>query len=137
MTHAENYGGDDYVGRPWLYADTADDALRRLCRVIDLPAEGWERPEHAYRVIGHLISAVQRVPEVLTCTDYLIAQESEGAITVPGADDPKAELLALYDEIRTAQAAAREATAALGRVHARLGRLKYGVSENPLAPAEG
>lgn len=124
-TTSETYGGDDYIGRPWLYADTADDALRRMCRAIDLPAEGWERPEHAYQVIGHLTSAVQRVPEALTCTDYLIAQEAEGAITVPGAEDPKAEIRALHAEIVSAQDAARETVAALGRVQARLGRLKY------------
>lgn len=120
------YGGDGYVGRPWLYADTAADALRRLSQETDVSnMEGWEYPDDGYRVIGHLTTAVQRVPEVLASTEYLIAGAPHGAITAPGADDSRAEVTALYEEIFAAQAAAKETIAALGRVHARLGKLKY------------
>ncbi|MEV8394814.1 MULTISPECIES: hypothetical protein [unclassified Streptomyces] len=126
------YGGVLMDTRPWLYADTAAEALRRLSHAIDVgDMEGWEYPEDGYRVVGHLITAVQRLPEVLASTDCLIANAPHGAITVPGADDPEAVMLALYADIVTAQKAAREAVAALGKVHAHLGRLKYSTPESP------
>ncbi|EST22786.1 hypothetical protein [Streptomyces niveus] len=120
------YGGWQMDFRPWLYADVAADALRRLRHAIDdNDVEGWEYPDDGYKVIGHLITALQWVPEVLTSTDILISGAPQDAISVPGADDPAAELRALYADIVTAQEAAREAVAALGAVHARLGRLKF------------
>ncbi|MGW6739705.1 hypothetical protein ACWGDX_02975 [Streptomyces sp. NPDC055025] len=133
----ETYGGDDYIGRPWKYADTADDALRRVLRGIDTHGvEGWEYPEDGYRVIGYLTAALQRVPEILAATDYLIAGAPQEAISAPGADDPETEVPAFYAEIREAQDASRNAVAALGKVHARLGKLKFTYPETTDAAAK-
>lgn len=118
------YGGILMDTRPWLYADAAADALRRLALCTDnAHAEGWERPDHGYRVIGHLVTVTQRLPDLLADVEYLIAGNDQNIETADGAD-AEADLTALYVEIRAAQAAAKETVAALGRVHARLGTLK-------------
>ncbi|MEV7491430.1 hypothetical protein AB0O08_11815 [Streptomyces anulatus] len=118
------YGGILMDTRPWLYADAAADALRRLSLCTDnAHVEGWERPEHGYRVIGHLVTVTQRLPDLLGDVEYLIAGDDQNIETADGAD-AEAALTALYVEIKAAQAAAKAATAALGRVHARLGTLK-------------
>ncbi|MEV6477634.1 hypothetical protein [Streptomyces sp. NPDC051657] len=118
------YGGILMDTRPWLYADAAADALRRLSLCTDnAHAEGWERPEDGYRVTGHLVTVTQRLPELLGDIEYLIAGRDQDIEAADGADT-ETELTALYVEIRAAQAAAKATVAALGRVHARLGTLK-------------
>ncbi|MFF7012237.1 hypothetical protein ACFY9Y_22175 [Streptomyces fimicarius] len=118
------YGGILMDTRPWLYADTAADALRRLSLCTDnAHVEGWERPEHAYRVTGHLVTMTARLPELLGDIDYLIAGDDQNIEAANGADT-QTELTALYADIKAAQAAAKATVAALGRVHARLGTLK-------------
>ncbi|MFB7228504.1 hypothetical protein ACFCY9_12380 [Streptomyces fimicarius] len=117
------YGGILMDTRPWLYADTAADALRRLSLCTDTGhSEGWERPEDGYRVTGHLVTMTARLPELLGDIEYLVAVNDQN-IEVASAADTRTELTALYAEIRAAQAAAKETVAALGRVHARLGTL--------------
>ncbi|MGW5928065.1 hypothetical protein ACWF2L_17715 [Streptomyces anulatus] len=117
------YGGILMDTRPWLYADAAADALRRLALCTDnAHSEGWERPDHAYRVTGHLVTVVHRLPDLLADVEYLIAGDDQKIEAADGADT-ETELTALYVEIRAAQAAAKATIAALGRVHARLGTL--------------
>ncbi|MFD6421722.1 hypothetical protein [Streptomyces sp. NPDC060198] len=118
-----SYGGILMDTRPWLYADAAADALRHLARCTDeADAEGWERPAHAYRVVGHLVTLMQRLPDLLGDVNYLIASHDQ-EVMVPGADTGT-ELRSLYAEIAAAQTATRAAVAAVGVVHARLGRIK-------------
>ncbi|MFJ4837160.1 hypothetical protein [Streptomyces sp. NPDC088746] len=118
------YGGILMDTRPWLYADAAADALRRLHHCTDeTDVEGWETPADGYRVVGHLVTLMQRIPDLLADVEYLIAGHDQ-AIEAAGAADTPTELRALYAEIRGAQTAARETIAALGRVHAQLGRIK-------------
>ncbi|MFH9610442.1 hypothetical protein [Streptomyces sp. NPDC017448] len=125
------YGGILMDTRPWLYADTAADALRRLSLCTDTGhSEGWERPEHGYRVTGHLVTMAARLPELLGDIEYLIAVDDQRIEATDGADT-QTELTALYAEIRAAQAVAKETVAALGRVHARLGTLKEKPTATP------
>ncbi len=128
------YGGILMDTRPWLYADVAADALRRLARCTDeTDVEGWTYPSDGYRVVGHLVTLMQRIPELLDDVDYLIAGHDQ-QIEAIGVTDTRAELIALYAEITQAQTAARATTAALGRVHARLGLLKEKPAHAELEP---
>ncbi|MGW4250321.1 hypothetical protein [Streptomyces californicus] len=127
------YGGILMDTRPWLYADTAADALRRLSLCTDnAGTEGWAVPEHGYRVTGHLVTMTARLPDLLGDTEYLIDAHASDIKAAEG--DTQAALDSLYTEIREAQAAAKIAVAALGRVHARLGTLREkppGQDEDP------
>ncbi|WP_228989431.1 hypothetical protein [Streptomyces sp. DH8] len=117
------YGGILMDTRPWLYADTAADALRRLSLCTDnTDMEGWATPEDGYRVTGHLVTVTARLPELLGGIEYLIAAHDQDVEAAEG--DTQTALTAFYAEVRAAQAAAKETIAALGRVHARLGTLK-------------